>query len=345
MKKRSDTPMPLQIVQYMNRVMPKWTEYADIFVSQKGDRPVFDWDDLCLLPVGPGIAVAQECNPSGLNPILMGRFVSFMYAWRMYKQIFRFDPDMVRILLDTEIAKVPWDTLRNLPYPCVYIQADLVDGYDGFFVWFEDDPNNRQLEVRFDVVGKDKPPLGLFIHKTGDTLQAGLDAGTDMIAGNLKDSGNEGVEFLKAVLDAEEWRNELTKKCLLLTLYLCAENAETDEDPQQKAVHKDFDPKKPKDKYSELRSWNVGSSTGDRIRKYNRSSREGRLSNISHRAGEPARASSPKSPHIRRAHWHHYWQGSRDSEERKMTLKWISPTFIHADEIDGVTINEVEKPS
>lgn len=75
-RKKTDTPFPLSILQYMNRVAPRWTEYADIFVNQKGDTPDFNWDDLCVLPVGPGIAVAQECDFPDKNPVTMGQFMT-----------------------------------------------------------------------------------------------------------------------------------------------------------------------------------------------------------------------------------------------------------------------------
>lgn len=33
-------------------------------------------------------------------------------------------------------------------------------------------------------------------------------------------------------------------------------------------------------------------------------------------------------PHIRRAHWHRYWVGKRDSEERKLVLRFLMPTMV-----------------
>ncbi|EMO24671.1 hypothetical protein LEP1GSC170_1243 [Leptospira interrogans serovar Bataviae str. HAI135] len=34
-----------------------------------------------------------------------------------------------------------------------------------------------------------------------------------------------------------------------------------------------------------------------------------------------------KSPHIRRAHWHHFWAGS--NEERKLILRWLPPIPVN----------------
>lgn len=43
--------------------------------------------------------------------------------------------------------------------------------------------------------------------------------------------------------------------------------------------------------------------------------------------------------HMRRAHWHHYWTGSRSQpENRKSVLHWVAPTFISGVKSD-VTVN------
>ena len=39
-----------------------------------------------------------------------------------------------------------------------------------------------------------------------------------------------------------------------------------------------------------------------------------------------------KMPHVRRAHWHHYWIGTGDSKRR--TLKWLPPIYVNSDEFD-----------
>ena len=30
-------------------------------------------------------------------------------------------------------------------------------------------------------------------------------------------------------------------------------------------------------------------------------------------------------PHVRRAHWHGFWSGPRESDARKLSLKWLPP--------------------
>lgn len=47
----------------------------------------------------------------------------------------------------------------------------------------------------------------------------------------------------------------------------------------------------------------------------------------------------PVAPHVRAAHWHHFWVGKIGSSHRRKTIKWIEETFVNcsgADEIKTV---------
>lgn len=58
-----------------------------------------------------------------------------------------------------------------------------------------------------------------------------------------------------------------------------------------------------------------------------------RIGSALQRAHEAQRESAPggdagksPSPHIRRAHWHHFWVGpGKEPKERKLVLKWLPP--------------------
>lgn len=47
------------------------------------------------------------------------------------------------------------------------------------------------------------------------------------------------------------------------------------------------------------------------------------------RAASHTGSNSPKRPHIRRAHWRHYWIGPEHNGE--LIVKWIPPTLIRAE--------------
>lgn len=51
-----------------------------------------------------------------------------------------------------------------------------------------------------------------------------------------------------------------------------------------------------------------------------------------------------KSPHARRGHWHHFWIGKHETNERKLILKWVAPMFINGSEDDNIaTIHPVKE--
>lgn len=44
-----------------------------------------------------------------------------------------------------------------------------------------------------------------------------------------------------------------------------------------------------------------------------------------------------KKSHIRRGHWHHYWVGKRDSNDRKLITKFLMPIVVNGDEASDIT--------
>ena len=49
---------------------------------------------------------------------------------------------------------------------------------------------------------------------------------------------------------------------------------------------------------------------------------------------------SPKSPHIRRSHFHSYWTGSGDSKE--LIVKWVNTIFVHGGDGNNSTVHNVK---
>lgn len=94
--------------------------------------------------------------------------------------------------------------------------------------------------------------------------------------------------------------------------YLCSTNA--DIVPSYKPVKES---RRNNAKRRSAATWHdVGYRIGSELRAYERVSHE----RIPHQGGTVR-------PHMRRAHWHHYWIGPRDGE-RKLVLKWVAPTMV-----------------
>lgn len=55
---------------------------------------------------------------------------------------------------------------------------------------------------------------------------------------------------------------------------------------------------------------------------------------------------SPVRPHMRKAHWHHYWTGKRGTPDRKLVLRFLMPTLVGGTEsvfIDNTTLSDGRK--
>ena len=118
-------------------------------------------------------------------------------------------------------------------------------------------------------------------------------------------------------------------------LYLCADNADIEENYVQKQTYKKPQNNKPKDKFTELRKWDVGYRYGAAVRKL--FFQKGSTSVSGPHTGSHSR----KRTHVRRGHWHHFWRGKRDGE-RTLALKWVSPVVVNAEYENVTTIHRAK---
>lgn len=88
-----------------------------------------------------------------------------------------------------------------------------------------------------------------------------------------------------------------------------------------------------KDKYREIKKFNCGEMTAKMIRSIDPQSKL-QYTYVKH---ESSSVGSPKRPHVRRGHWHHYWAGKKD--DRQVILKWQPPTFVHGKEAEEMLKN------
>lgn len=331
-------------LDYLNKISSKYPgcwEQFDTFLEGKAQGE-FEWDDRCYLPIAAGIAVASNGGTPSQSHISDASSLVALAPWRLYKQIYEFAPEMEQLLAEqADDCIIPIEVLNSLPYQSIYIKTSLFRGYDGFFVHFESDPNDGRLELRFLIIDDNLGAVPLAIHLIpGGTIKDGFDA---MLAESKKQAGlNRGELLLKQLEKLQEETKMLYDMSLVLmqlVLYICAQNAEIQEDEQQKKitripVRKEFI----KDKFREVKKYEVGTETARIVRGIYGKSGVG----FNYIKGE--NQGSAKRPHSRRGHWHHFWTGSRENgKERKLILKWVAPTFIHADTPDNVVkINEIK---
>lgn len=258
------------------------------------------------------------------------------FLWRMYKQQYQFDPDLEEMLLNQEPlseTKMPVAALKSLPYPAIFIQTSVLKDeglkIDGFFAALLDEWGKEQLVLST-------------VPKGGELIQSVSIQLDDSMTVN--EAVDECIKIRSEISDRYGWHKpeylegskEIVNQMLQLVLYICAQNAEKELNPEHKKIHRDINPKKIRDQFKEIQSWDIGEKTGAIIRTLKTRGTNNRTGgNYSHSGSH-----RPKRTHIRKGHYHHFWRGPRNSEERKLVVNWVAPTIINGNLVEDVEIPE-----
>lgn len=256
----------------------------------------------------------------------MIEYVYLVQEWKHKKQIFKFDEHLIEELADTETdIFIPYEIFSRLQYQTIYldfssnrelcdkIQTDgcivkpsrvvtLVDGVAHiYFV----------LLISVYYKGQSKSVRGITIPDEQD----GINLSSDDLCPEL----NEVVDYAKLQ----------TAVIMQSILYLCSYEPDIRETDVSKARKRQA--KKSKSSVKPETEYEVGIRFGAAFRKWT----AGKLGSDAEHTG----TGSKKRPHVRRAHWHRFWVGKRDSDDRKLIIKWISECFcgMEAGEIDKLS--------
>ena len=324
---------------------------AKEFISKKkgfGDS----WPDWCGLPMSATYAIitryadiptAKKLHVQ-LGPTALPDLTAAL-LWSKSKFVYRFDPEFYSELgKETKIEKIPVEVLHQLPFHCVFIEApiELVETTaKGFFAWLEYDVNSKTSELRLLYLSGGGHTTSYPIILTGgdidDSNEALFESASRNIAsseelkklvvdavgiGNADGSGIADAESLLNHDEIDEKVRECVLSALNAVLYLCSLNATVEYKSFARAVSvssstdKHGHPKK-------HRYWDVGVRFGKAFRAYKE-----KQSGAGRAEKNEAQDRFLPRPHLRRAHWHHYWTGKRGGDDRKLILRWVHPVFV-----------------
>lgn len=260
---------------------------------------------------------------------------SLLLMWSRNKQVFKFDKDFTDELVKTEKLKYTKDMFDYLPYECFYV--DLSDNKElcesiigeGFFVTVE-----KAVKHKRTVIHLSKITEKLFFTDTISLRNEDMEFSPDDIAANkrveiMDDSSGEVRRYEKDI-DGRAYRTLV----LQILTYLTSVEPDVEENETTKATHRPYNPDNPKNKFSEVKMWDVGARIGNAFRNYKK-----RMQNYSS-SGSATGTGTPKRPHIRRAHWHTFLYGH--GENKVARAKWVAETFVGKGE-SPVTIHKTRK--
>ena len=236
---------------------------------------------------------------------------------------------MENLLYQQADFNLPLDTLLNLPFSCFYIEAPQIcgDRYHGFFIASDQAKDGSPL-LRCMSTKKDDPLTFDFSEirlEKGKTLKYGIAKAATSAAAEVGLKSLHG-QIASELLISAHYQLAILSRLSQLLLYLTAQNADLKElsgKSHGRAAGKNI-----KDRYREIRNWDVGYRVVNKLKKARIYSESNSNQDNNGYRPDGQRRMSPK-PHWRCSHWHLFWTGKRKSENRKFIIKWIPPTLIN----------------
>lgn len=310
---------------------PKAWKLAESWLQDKG-KGLPDWPDYCFFPMaGWYSVVCDELQTSSVSlPYIpdIARLAA-LGSWRYTQSIYRINPTLYSAIIETSPkGNLPVELLLRMPEWCVYIETPGLNYNDealnGFFAHLEWDVNRKEPELR------------LLLDKENGLLAVPLHVGNWTIAESINRAQNEAAKIINkiepianAIVDHTQHYTMQTNPLISLLLYVCSDGVEYTgaNQPSNPA------PKRTKKGWrlfaaNHIRVWNLGDKTSKKLESEQARSvsEEGQRQSI--------------SPHIRRAHWHTFYAGPRDSEQREIRVKWIPPLLVMPKNISTGSKNE-----
>jgi len=344
---------PKLLLKELSRRCPNVWDHIKSFRRGKG-KDLRDWPDWCYMPIAAGYSIATSIGPPGevlFDPLINPASITALATWRVSQGVYRFDADLFGALIDQPFeGNLPCDVLKRLPEWCVYIETNGLNigviGIEGFFAHLESDANNGRTELRLLCINSTGFNMPMVLHLGNWTIEESLQRTREEAAKkiksldaniNLQPFSETNVKDLSSFfqLPVDKSHIDVIAPFLQLVLYLCAENVDMPVIPAHPNTRVRMSGQV--DVPKEAHIWTVGERIGASIRKYR--NEEVRRSLDKKLDGTHA---NPR-PHIRRAHWHHFWTGPKTGEQ-KLILRWLPPIPVgYDDEQDGpVVIHKVK---
>jgi hypothetical protein len=256
--------------------------------------------------------------------------VAALAAWRMGKGVYRLDPDLGVALARTPVeGDLPADVLLRLPEWGLYVElpppvaaaVPTPSPLHGFYAHGEYDGHAgspvRELRLVLDTEAG-LVPVAVIL---GGTLAAGLDA---VLTSGRRELADLGLgDTLAAKIPVAPMR-PITEPLVSILLYLVSEAADVVGPPAG-------NPEPVRTRHGMrvfardvVRVWDVGWRVGAALR----------AAVARHAAADADGHHARPRPHVRRAHWHHYWVGPRG--DQRLALRWLHPVLVAGADPDSL---------
>lgn len=259
-------------------------------------------------------AAGREYFPAALKQKeLLERLV--IADWLASKQVFSISSELTTALMscvsDDKGIEFYLKTFDYLPFKSFYVALDNVPddinsmGFSGVLVGVR--------KFSFDHVWL----YAGFVDNTGKVVNNwAADFADELLRnGNSLDVPVDLCLYDKRGLPSEK----ICYFVMSVIMYLSSDKPDVVESSKTKSTYRESSKAyRVKNKFRELRGWEVGVRYAESIKKTTECAETKKF---------PQKEGSPKRPHIRRAHWHHYWVGRGRTE---LVLRWVDQMMINS---------------
>ena len=255
--------------------------------------------------------------------------ISFVLGlWKRTKQAYKVDKTFYSLVTSVQDKEIFPEVFQSLPFRSFYIDLSGLGEKIG----------NMQAKGVFVSVchffDAEKASGGysfVFAFHTEDSTEFGVDVFS------LECIARPGRKtFISDFFNGEEeeYKRKLAANIICLILYIASQNADISSEPTEKEPGEKNPSGKRKERKEEsppVKDSRIGFRIGSAIEKRN---------SVQYDSIGGRKNGKPKAPHVRRAHWQHYWTGKKDSTDRKIILKFVAESFVNCKDDKDLPVTE-----
>lgn len=292
-------------------------------------------------------------------------------TWMKFKMVYKIDNDFFHEIKQTENLITSKEMFDKLPFKCFFIdltEVDNIANFKGAWVYITTDDihgNKDFYSVNIYMVQNDNFTFFTYYSwykftdeqqeiewHSDDLPKSDFIARTfvgedDLMTKDIRSLLNNPTDFTKDDLidvtldmrDEYDPRESIVVSIFQIMSFIAIDASDVNENATTKSTYRPHkEGSRIKNKFSEVRMWDVGVQYGKAIRVAKREYKkhiERENDSVESKDRKPVR------PHIRRAHWHKYRVGEGRKETKTL---WLAPVYVcgNGKEIP-VTIREVKK--
>ena len=346
MKSKKTKYAPLFLVDYISAKYGKgvWEDLEKWHMNNgKAGYPV--WESWCYAPSYAAVEVLSDAVVAGavvrnkdedddrellFKVISDAQIVAAVAPWRKDKQVYAIDPDLLKALMGqaNEYTSIPSEVLLRLPHRSIYVDFGdhAVGCLEGMFIHLEHDIEEGWIELRLLLLIAGETiciPICIDDEDLCDDLNESMELAIEQSKELIEHNKAYGIDILQefrlAMPDYDESTiTNFVSGLLQVALYFCSARQDIEENKTQQSVYRKSEAIK--DKFSEIRRWDLGYNEGTQIRRFRESQ------------NEECKNATTKPAQVRKGRWHHAWTGK--GAEKRLRLAWLSPTMLGWDKAD-----------